>query len=870
MLLKSQLVACFIGRAAVGVATCTRDLDKKVIMVKDGSNPVLGQVSQILRTKLEVVYTMFDGQQAGIDNPYHRLSRPPPTAHTRESRRLDDSSGSVIFSATFLLGFGISGLGIFCKYTKHWCRYQVGPLGDWDRLPKACCWPRKSNERGKVVNDAEWEQSSTNGSNQAPMGAIKHQIRSTDKIRGLYSNSKIRRDRIQIAKYGEWLGTRQINKSDNDGGRYSVVLVVQTAAQSASDCKEKPRELRRSIGKLKLRDSTGFTIVASQYLIYHSSASGSFKSSSSVNHPTISFSSVVPSSCIAPSTSSASRSNSWDCAASRTSTSGWESYQSWLDAELPPAPRTQRAPSQSGSTQRPPPATLSTSTSAIANQLTPTIASESAWSKLYEERRNRQDNDETQKTKTNVIPTTERPTTPPPRKRTLQYMSPDRAQLRKVMAVGGSSDAVRASAVPVTSQQIQLYPVEIPALHHIISEGGLTHFYCDPASASMGTLTIQISTQIGKGAFKQHTLDWLHVDTKAWWDRWASLGTVKTKAERVCCGEVYLPPKREVLDGVARYSAADEHMKTIEEANLLFWGSVLFEFTCSFINQFISDAPETIPFSIPHLRFVRAAVAVVHQAIQGTTVGNTSTVSQTFLLEEFINAPAERHVQYAKTGGLMFISDYQVNLRPLRDVKSEKDKDLFGDGNVGSIFKKFPTQHQCNKYCNWFRLGRLAYDGPPTSKLRVTSSKPISFDLILVPPTLSCLSQPFVDFGMTSHTSGAITKSMPQSMRDKYYDLNNDAVVSNYSSIGTEIRFFRATSICQCELISVPTWNPLSVPHQLDHSADCRLTHHISRVFRVSITSCHKRNCGHSCSGWWWSESGMGGTVIRGPDQAFS
>ncbi|KAJ7625944.1 hypothetical protein FB45DRAFT_1084732 [Roridomyces roridus] len=140
-------------------------------------------------------------------------------------------------------------------------------------------------------------------------------------------------------------------------------------------------------------------------------------------------------------------------------------------------------------------------------------------------------------------------------------MSPDRAQLRKVMAVGGSSDAVRASAVPVTSQQIQLYPVEIPAFHDIISKGGLTHFYCDPASPSTGTLTIQISTQIGKGVFKTAHPGYLTLT------HLAKAGLGRKPSEYVVVKHIY-HPKGKSSNGVARYSAADEHMKTIEEANV--------------------------------------------------------------------------------------------------------------------------------------------------------------------------------------------------------------------------------------------------------------------------------------------------------------
>lgn len=29
---------------------------------------------------------------------------------------------------------------------------------------------------------------------------------------------------------------------------------------------------------------------------------------------------------------------------------------------------------------------------------------------------------------------------------------------------------------------------------------------------------------------------------------------------------------------------------------------------------------------------------------------------------------------------------------------------MFGEGNLGSAFKAFPVQHECNEFCDWFGL----------------------------------------------------------------------------------------------------------------------------------------------------------------------
>ena len=35
---------------------------------------------------------------------------------------------------------------------------------------------------------------------------------------------------------------------------------------------------------------------------------------------------------------------------------------------------------------------------------------------------------------------------------------------------------------------------------------------------------------------------------------------------------------------------------------------------------------------------------------------------------------------------------------------SQLGNNIFGDGNLGEAFDQFPIQHECNKYCHWFKL----------------------------------------------------------------------------------------------------------------------------------------------------------------------
>ncbi|KAJ6470937.1 hypothetical protein C8R45DRAFT_937091 [Mycena sanguinolenta] len=67
-------------------------------------------------------------------------------------------------------------------------------------------------------------------------------------------------------------------------------------------------------------------------------------------------------------------------------------------------------------------------------------------------------------------------------------------------------------------------------------------------------------------------------------------------------------------------------------------------------------------------------------------------------------------------GSDLLLTDPQIMTYPyerlslhdnLSDPVSRKitdGKDIFGGGNVGSVFENLPQQHVCNAYCSWFNL----------------------------------------------------------------------------------------------------------------------------------------------------------------------
>ncbi|KAG2352293.1 hypothetical protein BDR07DRAFT_1314419, partial [Suillus spraguei] len=139
---------------------------------------------------------------------------------------------------------------------------------------------------------------------------------------------------------------------------------------------------------------------------------------------------------------------------------------------------------------------------------------------------------------------------------------------------------------------------------------------------------------------------------------------------------------------------ADEIPKLFKEANILYWSNSLLELTYAFIDRSIVSSAEPPPFNIPHICFVDAGLALSYSQ-HGSKVpakGGSKAGSSCggYLVEEFIEGgPDEfvkfihnmdsnllldydnyhyelalffaftQHVQYIKTSGLAFISNYQ-------------------------------------------------------------------------------------------------------------------------------------------------------------------------------------------------------------------
>ncbi|KAJ3760083.1 hypothetical protein EV360DRAFT_40552 [Lentinula raphanica] len=130
---------------------------------------------------------------------------------------------------------------------------------------------------------------------------------------------------------------------------------------------------------------------------------------------------------------------------------------------------------------------------------------------------------------------------------------------------------------------------------------------------------------------------------------------------------------------------------------------------------------KTCPLPIYPLRFVPAAITLLDS--------DGGSKSATFIVEDRINGIWQKyvgnanakpvmhpdqpgyeraqymcflqHLQFEKTRGLAYISDWQGDSSI---SSSSSNLALYGEGNIPEAFKNFPKEHTCNDYCIWANL----------------------------------------------------------------------------------------------------------------------------------------------------------------------
>lgn len=201
---------------------------------------------------------------------------------------------------------------------------------------------------------------------------------------------------------------------------------------------------------------------------------------------------------------------------------------------------------------------------------------------------------------------------------------------------------------------------------------------------------------LGIGSFKTMTQAWLTFKGSHF--PFTGLGGAANKMEKgrsmssmsVALKRPYRN-KRGRGGGMARLAYAEEEVAIFEECKLLVWANSLLKFAYDFMSDFIHMHPSKAPppFEILQFRFVAAGMAITQKPLNNTGPSPT-TNRAAYLLEEILpgkksdfvkylhNASATselspddpdyqnagflmyiQHVQYAITGGIAYVSDFQ-------------------------------------------------------------------------------------------------------------------------------------------------------------------------------------------------------------------
>ncbi|KIK91875.1 hypothetical protein PAXRUDRAFT_148507 [Paxillus rubicundulus Ve08.2h10] len=145
------------------------------------------------------------------------------------------------------------------------------------------------------------------------------------------------------------------------------------------------------------------------------------------------------------------------------------------------------------------------------------------------------------------------------------------------------------------------------------------------------------------------------------------------------------------------FQITEELEKVFREANVLYWVKLLLAMMYNFIERALDKAKESPPFNIPQLCFVDAGLVLAYSqrpnAPSGPRAPKAGMVTTAYLAEEAIDHPEDefikfihnsdltplpdpgepgyeiteflafmQHVQYHKTGGQVYISDYQGSI----------------------------------------------------------------------------------------------------------------------------------------------------------------------------------------------------------------
>ncbi|KAF9231982.1 hypothetical protein BU15DRAFT_55558 [Melanogaster broomeanus] len=288
----------------------------------------------------------------------------------------------------------------------------------------------------------------------------------------------------------------------------------------------------------------------------------------------------------------------------------------------------------------------------------------------------------------------------------------------------------------IQNETVHVFIIPTRSISDLLDLKGTGHaFSVDEAESLVGQLAINVAPDktIGIGGFKSAHPGWLTLaplPAQGLGSQPRQQVVVKRPFYRVYSNQV----EKSGPYKIGRYALVDEMKKLFSEANVLFWAKALLQLTYIFIDRCIIASPTPPPFVIPEVRFVEAGLALSFAPGASKAGSKTGSARAAFLVEELIGGgdgefvkfihnmdpnPLQedeygyelslffaftQHVQYVKTRGLAFISDYQglhIYSALMMSTNKFANFDIFGEGNIETAVDKFEEEHICNHYCKW-------------------------------------------------------------------------------------------------------------------------------------------------------------------------
>ncbi|KAI6112962.1 hypothetical protein F5141DRAFT_1214280 [Pisolithus sp. B1] len=306
----------------------------------------------------------------------------------------------------------------------------------------------------------------------------------------------------------------------------------------------------------------------------------------------------------------------------------------------------------------------------------------------------------------------------PPSKKTIGTIgTPGHDRVKEALQVGGATNVDIGCVLQTKLESVVFYPIPTIHLEEILDDTDKHAFGLDQEHSFNGQLRFDTSSDslLGVGGFKTAHIAHLLLQPTA------PTGLGSLPRHMIVLKRPYFVGESTTNRVYKRYMLAQELPILFREANVLYWAKSLLKMTYEFIDHAIRHTTDLSMLDwitdIPRLRFVEAGLTLVYASTsKGASTSSTGSVSGAYLLEEKIDAKFTKfihnvqyssclkpdndgfhimqflvftqHIQYIKTDGLAYISDYQGSTTLLTDPQILTHPsvgggtDIFSEGNV--------------------------------------------------------------------------------------------------------------------------------------------------------------------------------------------